>query len=167
VQQIRSRAWSRLAFQQEYFGDGFQRVLASLPEGYQRTLRTPFTSTGILRDGKALDDDRRVFGAVAVEPSRPRRLKNLRPRASYLPGATPTASRASPFFYSLYYETGRREYTPVGPEGVLLPRRRDLQRAGLSDGGRVVPEGAGDVRVAGVRIVEECRAKAGTSAAIV
>ena len=66
MQQIKGAVLkSRLAFVQENFGkDGLQRVLASLPEGDQRTLKMLFTSNWYpFEMGKALDDAIvRVFG---------------------------------------------------------------------------------------------------------
>ena len=158
MQQIKGAVLkSRLAFVQDHSGkDGLQRVLAALPEGDQRTLRMLFTSNWYPFElGKALDDaivralggGRPEFferlGAASAE-------KNLTSiHSGFLTKGDAHAFLAkSPTFYSLYYESGRREYTPAGPEGggVHHLRRRDLQRAGLSDGGGVVPEGARDVR---------------------
>ena len=70
----------------------------------------------------------------------------------------------SPSFYSLYYEAGRREYTPVGPkEGVFTTY--DAETFSAPDCLTVVGwyrKALEMCGVAGVKIVEEeCRAKGG------
>ena len=70
----------------------------------------------------------------------------------------------SPSFYSLYYETGRREYTPVGPkQGVFTTY--DAETFSAPDCLTVVGwyrKALEMCGVAGVKIVEEeCRAKGG------
>ena len=152
--------------------DGLQQVLAALPDGDQRTLKMLFTSNWYPFElGKTLDDAIvRVLGGGRPEfferlgaASAEKNLSAV--HSGYLTKGDPHGFLAkSPSFYSLYYETGRREYTPVGTQGgrVHHLRRRDVQRARLPHRGGVVPEGARDVRRPGVKIVEEeCRAKGG------
>ena len=158
MQQIKGAVLkSRMAFIQEHFGvDGVHRVLASLPDGDQRTLRMLFTSNWYPFDlGKSLDDAIvRVLGGGKPEfferlgaASAEKNLSTI--HTGYLTRGDPHGFLSkSPSFYSLYYETGRRGYTQAGREGRGTDhlRRRHLQRARLPDRHRVVPEGAGDVR---------------------
>jgi hypothetical protein len=174
MQQIKGAVLkSRLAFVQENFGkEGLQRVLASLPEGDQRTLKLLFTSNWYPFElGKALDDTIvRVLGggksgfferlgAASAE-------KNLATvHSGYLTKGDAHGFLAkSPSFYSLYYEAGRREYTPVGPkEGVFTTYEAETFSA--PDCLTVVgwyKKALEMCGVTGVKIVEEeCRAKGG------
>jgi hypothetical protein len=174
VQQIKGAVLkARLGFVQDHAGsEGLRRVLARLPEGDQRTLRMLFTSNWYPFElGKRLDDaivqelggGRPDFferlGAASAE-------KNLTTiHSGYLTRGDAHGFLAkSPSFYSLYYETGRREYTPVGPaEGVFTTY--DAETFSAPDCLTVVGwyrralEMCG---VDGVRVVEEeCRAKGG------
>jgi len=174
VQQIKGAVLkSRLAFAEENFGkDGLQQVLASLPDGDQRTLRMLFTSNWYPFElGKTLDDAIvRVLGGG--KPAFFERLgaasaeKNLSGvHSGYLTKGDPHGFLAkSPSFYSLYYETGRREYTEVGPkEGVFTTY--DAETFSAPDCLTVVgwyKRALEMCGAAGVKIVEEeCRAKGG------
>ncbi len=174
MQQIKGAVLkSRLAFAEENFGkDGLQQVLASLPDGDQRTLRMLFTSNWYPFElGKTLDDAIvRVLGGG--KPAFFERLgaasaeKNLSGvHSGYLTKGDPHGFLAkSPSFYSLYYETGRREYTEVGPkEGVFTTY--DAETFSAPDCLTVVgwyKRALEMCGAAGVKIVEEeCRAKGG------
>ncbi|MEO7474878.1 MAG: hypothetical protein ABIY46_06045, partial [Gemmatimonadales bacterium] len=174
VQQIKGAVLkSRLAFVQEHSGrEGLERVLAAVPEGDRRTLKMLFTSNWYpFALGKMLDDAIvRVLGGGRPEfferlgaSSAEKNLSTM--HAGFLTKGDAHAFLAkSPAIYSLYYETGRREYAPAGPkEGVFTTHdaetfsapdcltvvgwyRKALEMCGLS----------------GVKIVEEeCRAKGG------
>ena len=174
MQQIKGAVLkSRLAFVQENFGkDGLQRVLESLPESDQRTLKMLFTSNWYpFEMGKALDDAIvRVFGGGKAQfferlgaASAEKNLSTV--HSGYLTKGDAHGFLAkSPSFYSLYYETGRREYTPVGPkEGVFTTY--DAETFSAPDCLTVVGwyrKALEMCGMAGVRIVEEeCRAKGG------
>ena len=148
---------SRLAFVERQSGKpAVERVLNTLPPDMQRTLKMLFTSNWYpFQIGKALDDaivqvlggGRPEYFERLGEASAETNLATI--HASYLTKGDAHAFLAkSPSIYSLYYETGRREYQPDRTEGRRAhdPRRGDVQRAGLPHGGRVVPQGAGDVR---------------------
>ena len=130
MQQIKGAVLkSRLAFVQDHSGkDGLQQVLAVLPEGDQRTLKMLFTSNWYPFDlGKSLDDAIvRVLGGGRPEfferlgaASAEKNLTTV--HSGFLTKGDAHGFLAkSPTFYSLYYESGRREYTPAGPkEGVF------------------------------------------------
>lgn len=176
MQQIKGAVLkSRLAFVEEQAGkEGLQRVLAALPEGEQRTLKMLFTSNWYpFQLGKALDDAIvRVLGGGRPEyferlgaASAEKNLKTI--HSGFLTKGDAHAFLAkSPSFYSLYYEAGRREYTPTGPtEGVFTTY--DAETYSAPDCLTVVGwyrralEMCG---VNGVKIVEEeCRAKGGSA----
>jgi uncharacterized protein (TIGR02265 family) len=175
MQQIKGAVLkSRLAFVERHSGkEGVQRVLESLPAADQRTLRLVFTSNWYPFElGEALDQaivqviaggDSEFFERLG-EASAEGNLGGI--HSGYLTKGDAHAFLAkAPSIYSLYYESGRREYQPVGPnEGVLTTfdatdfsapdcltvigwHRKALEMCG----------------VPGVRIVEEeCRAKGGT-----
>jgi hypothetical protein len=164
---------SRLAFVERHSGKpAVERVLATLPPDMQRTLRMLFTSNwypfGI---GKALDDaivqvlggGRPEFferlGAASAE-------KNLGGvHSSYLTrGDAHEFLTKSPSFYSLYYDTGRREYARLGPKAGVFTTY-DAETFSAPDCLTVVGwyrKALEMCGVRGVRIVEEeCRAKGG------
>ena len=175
MQQIKGAVLkSRLAFVEEQAGkEGSQRVLAALPESDQRTLRMLFTSNWYPFElGKALDDAIvRVLGDGRPEFFERLGAASAEKNLSTIHGGFLTRGDAhaflakSPSFYSLYYETGRREYTPTGPrEGVFTTY--DAETYSAPDCLTVVGwyrralEMCG---VAGVKVrEEECRAKGGT-----
>jgi hypothetical protein len=174
VQQIKGAVIkSRMAFIGEHFGqDGVQRVLASLPDGDQRTLRMLFTSNWYPFDlGKALDDAIvRVLGAGKPEfferlgaASAEKNLATI--HSGYLTKGDAHGFLAkSPSFYGLYYEAGRREYAQVGAkEGVLTTY--DAGTFSAPDCLTVVgwyKKALEMCGVKGVKIVEEeCRARGG------
>ena len=165
---------SRLAFVEQHAGkEGVEQVLQSLPHADQRTLKMVFTSNWYPFElGTALDEaivreigagDPGFFERLG-EASAESNLGGI--HSGYLTKGDAHGFLAkAPSIYSLYYESGRREYEPVGPnEGVLTTidagsfsapdcqtvigwHRKALEMCGLK----------------GVQIVEEeCRAKGGT-----
>jgi hypothetical protein len=164
---------SRLAFVERQSGKpGVERVLATLPPDIQRTLRMLFTSNwypfGI---GKALDEaivqvlggGRPEFFERLGEASAEINLTTV--HSSYLTKGDAHGFLAkSPSIYSLYYETGRREYQPTGPkEGVLTTH--DAETFSAPDCLTVVGWYRKALEMCGVRgvrvVEEECRAKGG------
>lgn len=162
---------SRLAFVERHSGKpAVERVLATLPADVQRTLRMVFTSNWYpFKLGKALDDaivqvlggGRAEFFERLGEASAETNLATI--HASYLTRGDAHAFLAkSPSIYSLYYESGRREYQPVGPkEGVLVTH--DAETFSAPDCLTVVGwyrKALEMCGVTGARVVEtECRAK--------
>ena len=174
MQQIKGAVLkSRLAFVQENFGkEGLERLLGGLSADDQRTLRMLFTSNWYpFQLGKTLDDAIvRVLGGGKPElferlgaASAEKNLASV--HSGYLTkGDAHGFLSKSPSFYSLYYETGRREYTPVGPkEGVFTTY--DAETFSAPDCLTVVGwyrKALEMCGVPGVKIVEEeCRAKGG------
>jgi uncharacterized protein (TIGR02265 family) len=130
VQQVKGAVLkSRLAFIEEHFGkDAVQKVLASLAADDQRPLRLVFTSNWYPFElGRRLDDaivqvvanGRSDFFERLGAASAEKNLGSL--HAGYLTPGDPQAFLAkAPQIYSLYYETGRREYMATGrTSGVL------------------------------------------------
>ena len=174
MQQIKGAVLkSRLAFVEQHAGkEGVNRVLQSMPPADQRTLKLVFTSNWYPFElGTALDEaivreigagDPGFFERLG-EASAESNLGGI--HSGYLTRGDAHGFLAkAPSIYSLYYESGRREYQPVGPnEGVLTTidaasfsapdcqtvigwHRKALEMCGLK----------------GVQIVEEeCRAKGG------
>ncbi len=174
MQQIKGAVLkSRMAFVQEHFGmDGVHRVLASLPEGDQRTLRMLFTSNWYpFQLGKMLDDSIvRVLGGGKPEfferlgaASAEKNLSTI--HTGYLTrGDAHGFLSKSPSFYSLYYKSGRREYQRVGTnEGVLTTFDADTFSA--PDCLTVVGWYKKALEMCGVKgvsvVEEECRARGG------
>jgi len=175
VQQIKGAVLkSRIAFVEEQFGkDALRKVLASLSPDDQRPFRLLFTSNWYPFElGKLLDeaivrvlaDGRSDFferlGAASAETN----LSSL--HSGYLtPGDPQTFLAKAAQIYSLYYETGRREYTASGPtSGVLTTYEADTFSA--PDCMTVVGWYKRALEMCGARNVsvveEECRAKGGT-----
>ena len=164
---------SRLAFVERQSGKpGVERVLATLPPDVQRTLRMLFTSNWYpFAIGKALDEaivqvlggGRPEFFERLGEASAEINLTTV--HSSYLTKGDAHGFLAkSPSIYSLYYETGRREYQPTGPkEGVLTTR--DAETFSAPDCLTVVGWYRKALEMCGVRgvwvVEEECRAKGG------
>jgi uncharacterized protein (TIGR02265 family) len=130
MQQIKGAVLkSRLSFVEERFGkEAVQRVLDDLPAADQRTLKMIFTSNWYpFALGKAVDDaivravgqGRTDFFERLGEASAEKNLSTV--HAGFLTKGDPHGFLAkAPAVYSLYYETGRREYQQTGPkEGVL------------------------------------------------
>jgi hypothetical protein len=174
MQQIKGAVLkSRLAFVEQHSGkEGLQRVLATLPDVDQRTLRMLFTSNWYPFElGNALDQaivtviaggDPEFFERLG-EASAASNLAGI--HSGYLTRGDAHGFLAkAPSIYSLYYESGRREYQAVGPsEGVLTTF--DAASFSVPDcltvlgWHRKALEMCG---VPGVQIVEEeCRAKGG------
>ena len=175
MQQIKGAVLkSRLAFVQDQAGkEGTERVLAAMPEGDQRTLRMLFTSNWYPFElGKALDDAIvRVLGGGRAEYFERLGAASAEKNLTSVHGGFLTKGDAhaflakSPTFYALYYETGRREYTPAGPnEGVFTTY--DAETFSAPDCLTVVGWYRKALEMCGLKGVqvreEECRAKGGT-----
>jgi hypothetical protein len=164
---------SRLAFVERHSGkSAVGQVLGTLPPDMQRTLRMLFTSNwypfGI---GKALDDaivqvlggGRPEFFERLGEASAETNLGTI--HSSYLTKGDAHGFLAkSPSIYSLYYESGRREYQQTGPkEGLLITH--DAETFSAPDCLTVVGWYRKALEMCGVRgariVEEECRAKGG------
>ena len=174
MQQIKGAVLkSRLAFVQDHAGkDGLERVLAAVPEGDRRTLRMLFTSNWYAFElGKRLDDAIvRVLGGGRPEfferlgaASAEKNLGGV--HSSYLTrGDAHEFLTKSPSFYSLYYDTGRREYARLGPKAGVFTTY-DAETYSAPDCLTVVgwyKKALEMCGVRGVRIVEEeCRANGG------
>lgn len=174
MQQIKGAVLkSRIAFVEDHFGkDGVQKVLAGLSAEDQRPLRLLFTSNWYPFElGKRLDDAIvRVLGGGRADfferlgaASAEKNLTSV--HAGYVTRGDPQAFLAkAPQIYSLYYETGRREYTPTGPtSGVLTTYEADTFSA--PDCMTVIGWYKKALEMCGARNVsmveEECRAKGG------
>ncbi len=164
---------SRLGFVERHFGKpAVERVLATLPPDVQRILRMLFTSNWYPFDiGKALDDaivtvlggGRPEFFERLGEASAEANLATV--HSSYLTKGDAHAFLAkSPSIYSLYYETGRREYRHAGPKAAVLVTH-DAETFSAPDCLTVVGWYRKALEMCGVpgaRVVEEeCRAKGG------
>jgi uncharacterized protein (TIGR02265 family) len=175
VQQIKGAVLkSRLAFVQDHSGkEGLERVIAALPEADQRTLKLLFTSNWYPFElGKRLDEAIvRVLGGGRTEFFERLGAASAEKNLSTIHGGYLTKGDAhgflakSPSFYALYYETGRRDYTPTGPkEGVFTTH--DAETFSAPDCLTVVgwyKKALEMCGVSGVRIKEEeCRAKGGS-----
>jgi len=174
MQQIKGAVLkSRLAFVERHSGRAaVERVLATLPPDAQRTLGMLFTSNwypfGL---GKALDDaivqvvggGRPEFFERLGEASAETNLATI--HSSYITRDDAHGFLAkSPSIYSLYYETGRREYQQTGPKECVLVTH-DAETFSAPDCLTVVGwyrKALEMCGVHGVRIVEEeCRATGG------
>ena len=165
---------SRLAFVEQHWGrDGVERVVGSLPDEDQRALRTVLTVKWYPFDlGKRVDEaivqvlgnGRTDFFERLGEASAEKNLNTV--HAGYLTKGDGHAFLSkSPSIYSLYYETGRREYEPVGPkEGVLTTH--DAETFSAPDCLTVVGWYRKALEMCGLKGVqvreEECRAKGGS-----
>lgn len=130
MQQIKGAVLkSRLGFVEEHFGkEGLTRLLASLPPDDQRVLKLVFTSNWYpFEIGKRLDDaivrvlggGRPEFFEKLGEASAAKNLSSL--HSGYLTTGDPHAFLAkAQSIYSLYYETGRREYARTGDTSATL-----------------------------------------------
>ena len=174
MQQIKGAVLkSRLGFVEEHFGkDGLARVLSGLTPDDQRALKLVFTSNWYpFEIGKRLDDAIvRVLGGGRTdfferlgEASAAKNLGSL--HSGYITPGDPHAFLAkAPAIYSLYYESGRREYRKTGPTSAMLTTY-DAETYSAPDCLTVI----GWYRKAlemcgaqGVQVVEEeCRAKGG------
>ena len=130
MQQIKGSVLkSRLAFVEEHFGaEGLERVLEGLGEADRRSLGMILTARWYpFEIGKRLDEAIvRVLGAGRPEfferlgvASAEKNLTTLH-KNFITPGDPHAFLGKAPSIYSLYYETGRREYARIGDrEGVL------------------------------------------------
>ncbi len=174
MQQIKGAVLkSRMAFVQELAGEeGVQRVLAGLPADDQAALKSILTIRWYPFDlGKRLDDaivavcgggDSAFFkrlGAASAD-------KNLGgPHKSFLTQGDPHGFLAKArVIYSLYYETGRREYERTGEKSAVLTTY-EAETFSAPDCLTVVgwhERALAMCGVGGVKIVEEeCRANGG------
>ena len=174
MQQIKGAVLkSRLGFVEDHFGkEGLARVLASLPADDQRLLRIVFTSNWYPFElGKRVDDaivqvlggGRTDFFEKLGEASATKNLASL--HSGYLAKGDPHAFLAkAPSIYSLYYETGRREYQRTGPTSGTLTTY-DAETFSAPDCLTVVGwyrKALEMCGVTGVQVSEdECRAKGG------
>ncbi|HTC23335.1 MAG TPA: TIGR02265 family protein [Gemmatimonadales bacterium] len=164
---------SRIAFIEENFGkDAVQQVLATLPPDDQRPFRLLFTSNWYPFElGKRLDDAIvRVVGQGRADfferlgaASAEKNLSSL--HAGYLTPGDPQAFLGkAPQIYSLYYETGRREYTATGPTAGTLTTY-DAETFSAPDCLTVVGWYRRALELCGAKRVsvveDECRAKGG------
>lgn len=130
MQQIKGAVLkSRMAFVQDLLGEeGVQKVLAGLPADDQAALKTILTIRWYPFElGKRLDE-----AIVAVcgggDPMFFKRLgaasadKNLAAlhKGFLVPGDPHAFLAKAPVIYSLYYETGRREYERTGDKSGVL-----------------------------------------------
>jgi uncharacterized protein (TIGR02265 family) len=175
MQQIKGAVLkSRLGFVEEHFGkEGLARVLESLPPDDQRLLRIVFTSNWYPFElGKRVDDaivrvlggGRTDFFEKLGEASATRNLASL--HSGYLSQGDPHAFLAkAPSIYSLYYESGRREYERTGPTSGTLTTY-DAETFSAPDCLTVVGwyrKALEMCGVTGVQVSEdECRAKGGS-----
>jgi hypothetical protein len=165
---------SRLAFVEQHAGkEGVERVLQSLPSADQRTLRMVFTSNWYpFTLGTALDEaivreigagDPGFFERLG-EASAESNLSGI--HSGYLTSGDAHGFLAkAPSIYSLYYEKGRREYQPTGPnEGVLTTF--DAASFSVPDCQTVIGWHRRALEMCGIKgvqiVEEECRAKGGT-----
>jgi uncharacterized protein (TIGR02265 family) len=130
LQQIKGAVLkSRIAFIEQHSGkEAVQRVLDTLPLADQRTLRMPFTSNWYpFALGKMLDEaivqvlggGKNEFFERLGEASAENNLAGI--HSGYLTKGDAHAFLAkAPSIYSLYYESGRREYQPAGPTEAIL-----------------------------------------------
>jgi uncharacterized protein (TIGR02265 family) len=174
LQQIKGAVLkSRIAFVEQHSGKkGVERVLESLPPGDQRTLRMLFTSNWYPFDlGKTLDQaivqvlggGKNAFFERLGEASAQSNLGNI--HSGYLTkgDAHGFLAKASSI-YSLYYESGRREYQQTGPtEGVLTTY--DAETFSAPDCLTVIGWHRKALEMCGIPgaeiVEEECRAKGG------
>ena len=165
---------SRLAFVEEVAGKaGVERVLSSLGEGDRRELGMVLTVKWYpFEIGKRLDDA--IFqtlgngdSAFFLKLGEASAVKNLSTvHKSFLTNGDAHAFLSkAPLIYSMYYETGRREYERTGDRtGVLTTR--DAETFSAPDCLTVVGwyrKALEMCGLAGVQVVEdECRAKGGS-----
>ena len=176
MQQIKGSVLkSRLAFVEEHAGrDGLERVLAALDPAARRELKMVLTVKWYAFEiGKALDDA--IVNVIAGgRPEFFERLgrasaeKNLATmHRGFLVDGDPHAFLAkAQSIYSLYYETGRREYRRVGErEGVLTTH--DAETFSAPDCLTVVGWYKHALELCGAKDVsmveEECRAAGGAA----
>jgi hypothetical protein len=174
MQQIKGAVLkSRLAFVEQHAGkEGVEQVLQSLPPADQRTLRMVFTSNWYPFDLATVLDDAIVRVIGAGDPGFFERLGEASAETNlggihsgYLTKGDAHAFLAkAPSIYSLYYESGRREYQPVGPsEGVLTTI--DAASFSTADCRTVIGWHRKALEMCGIKgvqiVEEECRAKGG------
>ena len=120
---------SRLAFVEEHAGkDGVKRVVDSLPEEDRKALKLllavqwyPFELGKRLDDAivKIVGGGRPDFFWKLGEASAQQNLTSLH-KNFLTPGRPQEFLAKAPQIYRLYYETGRREYNPTGPNSGVL-----------------------------------------------
>lgn len=174
MQQIKGAVLkSRLTFVEEHSGaDGVTRVVESLPPDDQRALKMIFTSNWYPFElGKRLDEaivrvvgnGRPEFFVKLGEASAQKNLTSL--HEGYLSKGNPQAFLAKAGkIYSMYYETGRREYEPTGERSGTLTTF-DAETYSGPDCLTVVGWYRRALELCGAKnpsvVEEECRAKGG------
>lgn len=164
---------SRLALVEAMAGpEGVERVLAELNDEDRRTLKTVVSVGWYAFDvAKRLDDaivqvvgggDPRFFDRLG-EASAEQNLTG--PHRSFLaPGDPHAFLRRTPQIYQAYYDTGRREYEPVGEREAVLTTY-DAETFSENDCATVVGWYRKALEMCGAahpRVVEEeCRARGG------
>lgn len=121
---------ARLEFIRRHFGqDAVEQVLAVLPEADQATLTGMITNVGWydFETGKRLDEaivrvlgkgDTKVFEDIGAASAR-YHLATVH-KLALEPGNPQGLLAKTPAVYRLYYDTGRREYTPTGPTSGVM-----------------------------------------------
>lgn len=164
---------SRLAFVEEHFGaDAVARVVGSLGEDDQRALRMILPVKWYSFDiGRRLDnaivqvlgEGRQEFFERLGEASADKNLTTLH-QGFMTPGKPHAFLAKAPTIYSVYYETGRREYRQTGEkEGYLTTY--DAETFSTADCLTVIGWHRRALEMCGAKSVqvveEECRAKGG------
>lgn len=164
---------SRLAFIEDRFGEaGLERVLDSLSPDDQATLRTVLPMQWCEFElGRRLDEaivrvlagGKTAFFERLGEASAEKNLSTL--HQTFLKPGDPQGFLAkAPQIYRLYYQTGRREYTPTGTsEGVLTTH--DAETFSTADCLTVIGWYRKALQMCGAKgvsvVEEECRAQGG------
>jgi uncharacterized protein (TIGR02265 family) len=174
VQQVKGSVLkSRLAFVEQHSGpDAVERVLATLPPSDRAALKNlvaiqwcPFdlgqrlddAIVAVLGGGRAQFFER--LGAASADAN----LTGVH-KAFLTPGDPQAFLAKTPHIYKLYYDTGHREYTPVGPTAALLTTH-DAETFSAPDCLTVIGWHRRALEMCGatnIQIVEEeCRARGG------
>jgi len=175
MQQIKGAVLkSRLAFVQEHFGDdGLEGVLASLPDADQVALRSLLTVKWYpFETGKRLDEaivarcghgDPAFFKRLGVA-SADKNLAGVH-KSFVTPGDPHAFLAKARIIYSMYYETGRRDYEKTGETSGVLTTH-DAETFSAPDCLTVVGWHERALEMCGARGVsvteDECRAKGGS-----
>jgi uncharacterized protein (TIGR02265 family) len=165
---------SRLAFVRQHFGDAaLEKVISSLSHGDQVLLRGMIGNVGwySFDVGRRLDEaivrelgggDSKVFEEIGAASARTN-LSTVH-KLSITRGNPQAFLSQAPVIYSLYYDTGRREYQRTGPNSGVLTTY-DAESFSAADCLTVVGWYKEALRMCGARnveIVEEnCRALGG------
>lgn len=174
MQQIKGTVLkSRLAFVEEHAGaGGLQRVVAALSPEDQRELRNvlpvkwyPFPLGERLDDAivQVLAGGQPSFFIRLGEASAERNLATVH-KGFVTPGHPQAFLAKAPVIYSMYYETGRRDYEKTGKNEAVLTTR-DAETYSAPDCLTVMGWYRKALQICGATAVqvreEECRAKGG------